>query len=56
MKEVEKEMEKEIDNTIKVICKRIQEMLEPENIIEINIVSDLARALAELISARKVPV
>lgn len=46
-------MEREVDNTIKVICKLIQEMSEPENIIEINTVSNLVRALAELISARK---
>lgn len=46
-------MEREIEETIKVICKRIREMSEPENIIEINTVSNLVRALAELISARK---
>lgn len=48
-----KEVEKEIDDTIEVISKRIQEMLEPENITEINAVSNLVRALAKLISARK---
>lgn len=46
-------MEKEIDKTIKAICKQIQEMSESENITEVSIVPDMTIALAELISARK---
>lgn len=51
-----KKMEKEIDETIEVICKWIRDMLEDENVIDISnvsIVSDMTKALAELISARK---
>ncbi len=45
-------MEREIEETIKVICKRIREMSEPENFTEISAISDMVKALAELISAR----
>lgn len=46
-------MEKEIDETIEIICKRIREMLKTGEITDMSIVQDMTKALAELISARK---